>query len=524
MGRASAALRAALPAAGALLVVALGFDLINAFPYGLTYDDGFFYAQIAYNLGEHGRSTFDGFNTTSGYHLLWGGLLGLVSGLIGPFTASKTAHLYAFEACFALLAVFAAWRYQARPLERFCAIAFVILGTLLMETLLLSCLLLAFARAETASETGGRRSSAWMAFLVPLTRIDATLILAVYAALVFLHGERQRALRVVSAAALGALAQVGLMLAIFGEPFSVSAAIKASNTAPFAWATLRASLLGPEAIALGYGVRAALFFGLCAVLIWIGVAERRISPNHRLLYLGLGAAAFSAMHFASQLIPFWCYLPAYLVVFYALTHMDLPRPSIARARSMVVWASALVGLLLVAHKIHIYGANLDVARGARDFVGRIKEHVPPRARIYQIDGSGFTGYFSERSVVNGDGLVNTYDYARRLREGRLAGILDEQVICYLVLNRRPASGPLLDFGGLRVEPDDVEEVMRSSTYGRFPTTDFVLYRRRVAGCRSAGSEVAEALRVAVGGAVTVAIPRTRVDSSYRVVTDPVPRH
>jgi hypothetical protein len=243
--------------------------------------------------------------------------------------------------------------------------------------------------------------------------------------------------------------------------------------------------VGPERIAIGYVARALLFAGLCAATIPIGLVEGHEPANRRLLCLALGAAAFSAMHFVSQLMPFWCYLPAYLVLFHSLTHMRLEHPWSVRARDLTVAVSALLGLLLVGHKIHIYRANIEIARGARDFVDRIKEHVPPGGRIYQLDGSGFTGYFSERVVVNGDGLVNTYDYARRLRAGRLAGFLDEQHICYLVLNRRPEGGRLVDFAGLRVEANEVEELLRSSTYGRFPTTDFVLYRRRAAGCEAA---------------------------------------
>ena len=477
--------RAALFVSLALLLTALGLDLINGFPYGLTYDDGYFYAQIAYNLGQSGRSSFDGFSTTSGYHLLWGGLLGLVSAALAPFTASKAAHLYAFEVVFVVLALGAAFRFHSRAVERLCVLALVILGTLLMETMLLSCLLLGLAREEVeirAAATEPPWRALVLSFLVPLARIDAAVILAVYALLLFaLDRERRRALQLLAALGLGVLAQLALMQLLFGHPFSVSSMIKLHSAAPFG-ATLWTSLVGPERIALGYVVRAALFVGLAAVVCFLCISERQLASNRRLLYLGLGASAFSAIHFVSQLMPFWCYLPAYLVLFFALTQCRLDRPALNRVRGLAVALTAVLGLALAARKLHIYHTHLDIVRGARDFVAEIQHHVPAGGRIYQIDGSGFTGFFSERSVVDGDGLVNSYEYALRMREGRLGGFLDEAQICYVILNRRPDTDRLVDFGGLRVGSADLEPLLRSATYGRFATTDFALYRRRTPAC------------------------------------------
>ncbi len=478
-------LRGALLVVLSMLVTALGFDLINGFPYGLTYDDGYFYAQIAYNLGETGRSSFDGFSTTSGYHLLWGGLLGLVSAALAPFTMNKAAHLYAFEVVFVGLALGAAFRFHVRAVERACVLGLVVLGTLLMETLLLSCLLLALAREESESRSVAAKRP-WralvLAFLVPLTRIDAAVILAVYAALLFgFDGERRGALRLLLATGLGVLMQLSLMLLCFGHPFSVSSMIKVGNAAPFG-ATLWTSLVGAEGVALGYLVRALLFVGLAATVIFLCVSGRHVASNRRLLYLGLGASVFGAAHFVSQLMPFWCYLPAYLVLFFALTQCRLQSSAQGRVRSLAVAVTAALGLALAAHKLYIYQAHLDIVRGAHAFVSGIKRYVPAEGRIYQIDGSGFTGFFSERSVVNGDGLVNSYAYARRMREGRLAGFLDEAGICYLILNRRPETDTLVAFGGLRVGAADLELLSRSATYGRYATTDFALYRRRTPGC------------------------------------------
>lgn len=466
------------------LLVGAGFDLIHAFPYGLMYDDGYFYAQIAHNLARLGVSTFDGVNVTSGYHLPWGALLALVSKLASLLTSDKAAHLYAFQVVFAALALYVARTYYAGLIERSCAVVLVVMGSLLMETLLLSCLLLAFARLETSPDRAGRGEGprVALAFLVPLVRVDAALILAIHALLSARDGGLRAGLRILGAVAVGVLAQMAMMLSIFGEPFSVSASIKVSTAAPFSQRVWD-SLVGPEGVTLGYAMRSALFLMLTVVTLTLCFVERHAAQNRRLLSLGAGAAAFSGGHLVSHLIPFWCYLPAYLVLWFALTRCVLRRPALIGLRRSAVGAVAVLALAFSGHKLLLHATNREISRGARDFADRIKDHVPPNGRIYQLDGSGFTGFFSERSVVNGDGLVNSYEYARRMREGRLAGILDEQHICYIITNRQPVDGRLVDFAGLVVSVGDVEEVFRTSTYGRFPTTDFVLHRRVSGGCR-----------------------------------------
>ncbi len=500
------------------MVVALGIDLIHAFPYGLMYDDGYFYAQIAYNLARLGESSFDGFNQTGGYHLPWGAALALVSGLVGAFTPEKSVHLYAFQVLFAALALHTARTHYPRLVDQFCAVVLVVMGSLLMETLLVACLLLAFARLETAAEVAGpKRLGLALVFAVPLVRIDAAFILAVYIALRTLDGERRASARLLWALVLGVLAQVALMLWLFGEPFSVSAGIKVAAAAPFS-ERIWQSLVGPEGIAVGYVMRSALFVLLTVVALGVCLANRSSAVNRRLLSLGAGAAAFSAGHLVSHLVPFWCYVPAYLVLWFALLRAEVVGPRLAAVRRVTVGLVTLLAVAFTAHKMQLHLANREISRGARDFVARIKDHVPEQGRIYQIDGSGFTGFFSERSVVNGDGLVNSYAYARRMREGRLGGILDEQGICYLITNRRPEADRLVDFAGLVVSSAEVDEVFRSATYGRFVTTDFVLYRRAASGCGTRTRSMSQSLdsnRRRLGASPSTSASRSRSTTSTR---------
>ena len=70
--------------------------------------------------------------------------------------------------------------------------------------------------------------------------------------------------------------------------------------------------------------------------------------------------------------------------------------------------------------------------------------------IYQVDGTGFTGYWLRARVVNGDGLVNSWEYRRRLLRDDLAGYLEEIGATYLLTNGAGEPDPLLAWHGLVV--------------------------------------------------------------------------
>jgi hypothetical protein len=50
-----------------------------------------------------------------------------------------------------------------------------------------------------------------------------------------------------------------------------------------------------------------------------------------------------------------------------------------------------------------------------------------------IDYSGRMGYFSDRSIVNGDGIINSWDYLGALQAGELASWLSANEIDYFIL-------------------------------------------------------------------------------------------
>ena len=166
-------------------------------------DDFFYYLQIAHNLVEHGRSTFDGTTLTNGYHPLWllivaafyfcGGDQGVFFG-IAVLTVAATVCTY-------LITQKLLRRYSMHPLIAAFWAAWVALFALSMdrtgmEVILTVPLLLAFVLF--VADENYLRTARWtvyaglLAALVILSRLDTVLFLVLYFAA--LMGSEQRPL------------------------------------------------------------------------------------------------------------------------------------------------------------------------------------------------------------------------------------------------------------------------------------------------------------------------------------------
>jgi len=457
---------------------------------GLFEDDSYFYAQFAYNVGCHGALSFDGLERTSGVHPAWATLLSGGSAALCAVTSDKAIHVAGHTALwFLLIGVLASWVTQTLR-QRVVFVLLALLTAPLMETALLSCCLLWLAnRSSTEADTGGfDRTLFGVACLLPLVRIDAVPFAALW--LFALSGRPGRFRALAVGLALGVLAHLTLLFALYGHLYTVSSLLKADRAA-FS-SPLRA--LDKS----GIQVRAAVLLLLTG---WaaLTVPFRRARPPLGIAQIIAGPVAFSFVHLWLSDTRSWYFLPGYTFLFLAATRGGtLPgvrarfaalgglRNSGALVRRLAGGAVAGVALLLTAYKVYRFVPLDHVRRASWEFVAAAREVVPPGGRIYQIDGSGFTGYWLDRHLINGDGLMNTHAYARRMKAGRLAGYFEERQICFVItdaqLKRRQRK--LIDQGGLVLEKRQAVERLRSAGYGwsKNPNAHFVLWRIRRPDC------------------------------------------
>jgi len=460
---------------------------LTRFPRGLLADDAYFYVKIAWNLGMHHASTFDGIHVTDGYHLAWQSVLAAISFLAGSVSANPEFHLGAmlwgyFMMCWAIGIIFGRSRVDALLL-----FSVGLIFKVLMETTLLSLVLLAlYARVYLApfDERPNTAARDWrwrplLLVLIPLVRIDAILIgfLMVLSRLFQRampgHGSN-RAVKVKAVIAdfawlgAGAVLQLAWRRWYFGEWTSVSMQIKASSTSMAL--RLENNLIGLYGSNL---ISIAVFGVFFALALWAAVRRGGFEVTRDLVALS-APAAFVIFHLvANSQVSYWYFLPAlYVHVWYFLRFG--PRASI-RAGWIGRAAIALLPLLVAAKWAVDSRIRAQQIDWSRQFVQQVQRVVPEDEPIFEIDASGWVGWFSQRHVVNGDGLVNDHAYARRLRENQLAGYLRDEGIQYIIQNQYPRNDMLVDVAGLRVPVESVDVVIPPPA--NFPDlTAFGLYR------------------------------------------------
>lgn len=444
---------------GLPVILSLGMRAMASPLGGFAEDDSWFYAQIAYQWPRVGFPSFDGVHPTSGFHLLWGGLLGIMSWLLSWVTADKHSYAVAFFSLYViLLAVVAEQSSRGarwRALSMCCVFFILCTGAFLMETALLTLFLLILGRqllafTETKARSYAGLHIAALGMAITLCRIDAFLIVFVWAAV----GRRAVWSRPLTLGALlGVAVQFIGMQLLFDEWFSVSSLLKATR------ATHGEGNLFNGGLKLGIVFRAALG-ALLALWAWLAVGQ--MNGRKRAVQQGalLGVAVFTLGHLLLSEIRSWYFLPLYGLTWW-LASLERGEEEGPSWRSSIGLSIAALAILIGGYKAYRMVANNAKSERAWAFQDRIQESVPKDQRIYEIDASGFPGFWSERSVINGDGLVNSYDYARRLSAGRLNGYLEEEQICWVIMTGRMApkkASLLLDYHGLRVETSQATPV------------------------------------------------------------------
>ncbi|MCX7871616.1 MAG: hypothetical protein N2485_08665, partial [bacterium] len=69
---------------------------------------------------------------------------------------------------------------------------------------------------------------------------------------------------------------------------------------------------------------------------------------------------------------------------------------------------------------------------AYNFAKEVKRNTKNSEVIYQVDYSGIVSFFSSRKIVNGDGLINSFDYYNHIKKGELVKFINQIKPEYLV--------------------------------------------------------------------------------------------
>ncbi|MDH3214522.1 MAG: glycosyltransferase family 39 protein [Myxococcales bacterium] len=461
-------------ALAALLAVALVLRLRVAWAdlytliLDVTSDDAYYYFQIARNLAGGDGVTFDGETPTNGFHPLWLVLLTPVAALGGDpvETLHRGLSLSALFGTATVYAVYASVRTLTQNAAAgLAAASFTALHPALvresvngLETGLSVCLIswvvLLFLRAASEREPPRMADYAWLGVasgLMMLARTDTCFVLPPLA-LFFFARERGRR-RFASAVAIGAPALLVLgpwiawSLASFGTLVQISGvaiadferqawlAREGGDLAAVlgrAWEVTRASFFSrlmhlyfvPLAAPTGpffVGAGGLLAFLLLAPLPQRARARRQIGlvmvPGSGILF---GLLVHSAVRWWLRE---WYFAPAALLgallLGVAVAHLHgVLRDTRFGGRAVVALYALFAAGLAVAfgppmagrwglHSPHRVN-QLEAARW-------IDAHTEPDARVGSFN-AGILGYFSNRRVVNLDGVVNEAAYRAKVEQ------------------------------------------------------------------------------------------------------------
>lgn len=434
-------------AVGAYLARTLG-------PAQLFWDDGFYYLQIARNLADGAGSTVDGLHPTNGYHPLW--LLSLIPIFI--LASSSTQALWAVVGLqLAALAVSAGLLYRLvrYTAGRWASVIAVMAWVWLSHRLALSGLEYAvhvtvllgagcyYARHFTkATASGGEHLAlGCLAALAFLSRLDAGLLVLT---LTWASTRRRSAARVdirrltalIGPTVVAGLCYVTVNMWFFGAATPVSAAVKR------AWSQLalqqdpvyqQAGWLVAKVVhwwwplADDSGVRLTLVGGTW-IIGGLWVARRRLHLDQLdtlaplIVYSNLSYGLYALVYHGvwSQTPWYYAVTPMLGAVLLAVvadqagrrvsgltaTHNGITR----QPGRWLATAAVLLGVVAIPAKTLLDLQALRPAVGPA-FAPALTAiaALPPNA-ILASWNSGTLSYRSERTVVNLDGLVNSWQY------------------------------------------------------------------------------------------------------------------
>lgn len=433
-------------------------------PFALTFDDSYYYAEIARNLVNGAGSTFDTINSTNGYHPLWLGL-SLPVFLVGLDGVAAIRALLVLQLAMWVTALWVVAGIAGRRLGGAPRIVVLVTGGVLALTggnpfvvkmvvnglesapvVLIAVLLLDRVDRTDGRVLGGtqvtRLLTGALLGLAFLARTDAVLLLVCVAAwcVVEARGKgpvvRQALAEVLVLPSLTVFAYAAINLAWFGHLTQVSGDVKRVDATPARVLVL--VLVGALAVALMAWLtrerdpeRPPRFWrvaGFTAHTAWY------------LAYLVLLAGYYVVL---SSQIWLWYFAPLglYAAIVLVLVAADLTdgarlEAPTSPARRAVVPIAAILGvpllLALVIQARSFTDPDLrSIQEANRDAGIWISDNLPADAVLGSWD-AGVVGYFTEQPVMNLDGVVNSFDYLDASEAGTQAEFLRERELSYLV--------------------------------------------------------------------------------------------
>lgn len=380
-------------------------------------DDAFYYLNVADHLAAGRGSTFDGINPTNGYHPAWM----LVTWLLRLLWAGDDLSFVRVVLVAQMLIAFSALALTFQTLRRLYglrpALAGVTIATLgamnLVTGLETPLVALGLALATWAIVT---RRSVWVVGLtlvvIALSRLDYALhAAALGCAYVTMRGWRH-GWKVFVIPALAGLGYLALNLALYGYPLPVTFYIKAGGVG--------------SAVAVDKYLGHTPLIAFTIIGTVVALTRRRLPGAALLTALGL-ATLVHYVYLATQTIAneSWHMAPYGIAIGAALALLvyTIRFPFIQSALIVLPLLLSVLGNSQTL--VNVISGRPPTSHTALYDAGLwLRDNTANDVRV-TIASSGQMGYFSDRAVINTDGLINSFATYEAIRDGSMCATLDE---------------------------------------------------------------------------------------------------
>jgi len=417
-----------------LLLIMLVPWLLLPFDYLLhfTNDDSYFYLQTALNFASGLGSTFDGINQTNGYHPLWFLILislikfkdiffylnreellrgiFLFTGILTFLSVLLIEKIYRMVYGKDFLLEFLNFILLAIPL-----VFFYLIG---LENQILILLIIALIYVSVIEAIKKRNVSFHKSILLSLlflSRVDLFWFIIVGILIYEILINRKVILREYTYLIVPIITFMGYVITnkiLFQTFYPISSYYKLSLDI---LENLKFAPL-PKNYPIEFMLVLIILFGFLLVLL--ASLKEKNSFNHYnkfliMLFIVGNLFLLFNLFFNKNGIREWYY--SFTIFISILLIVDFLR----------IWGRHFYYILLIVVVIFnlfyffIFRANYYNHTSAYTFAKLLKEKVDRKSTIYQIDYSGLIGFFSERRVINGDGLINTHEYYKAVISGNL---------------------------------------------------------------------------------------------------------
>ena len=427
-------------------VVFLPFNFLLNF----SHDDAFFYIKTADNFSRGLGSSFDSINSTNGYHPLYFLFLSFYFFLIHLFSNPTPEDLYksifiidSILMGLTLIIIYRILKFTTGNKYKFILfIPFFLMLTVIrdfgLESHLLGLLFFFYLYAVLLENLYGKNYFYLKLFTIPLiflTRTDYlyTIIPFVLLSDYFVYRKNNRKIYLLTSLSLlilTALIYYSINYFSFGNISTISASIE--NTFPRIVFIENIKNLFLSKTQL-FNQLPRLLFVISGLIFQIYYWSRKIElltlkeKNIFMVFfiISIGSFVFLLLHMmfnSSSIREWYLTLPTLITAFQLVLIMNL--------KSKYFASSLIIFSLMFIIVLYFTRIQNNKFESGYIYAKNLSNYVKENENVLQIDFTGIVGFFSGRKIVNGDGLINSFEYLSYLKSGEINKYLKKYKIKY----------------------------------------------------------------------------------------------